>query len=110
MFDRRRAPRFAAGLEAVVTAPLRPRIPVLVTDISTHGAMLKFSRPEYLPSGFFVTLGSFTTRCTIRHRDGAKIGVEFETEYDWSHEGAPTYAAMLSPGQRHVWEPRISQL
>lgn len=107
MIDRRRAPRFAAGLEATITLPLRQRLPALITDISTHGAMVAFSRFEYVPSNFLITIGQFSTRCFIRHRDGRKVGVEFETDYDWSHEGAPYYAAALSPGQTFAWQPRI---
>jgi hypothetical protein len=107
MIDRRRAPRFAAGLEAFIRVPLRSRLPALVTDISTHGAMVEFDHFEYVPSSFQITIGAYTTKCFIRHRDGFKVGVEFETAYDWSHEGAPHFAAVLSPGQTLAWQPRI---
>lgn len=107
MIDRRRSPRFAAGLEAFALLPLRPRIPVLVTDISTHGAMVEFVRAEFVRSSFELVIGSFSTKCLIRHRDGRKVGVEFETEYDWSHEGAPYFAASLGPNQQFAWQPRV---
>lgn len=108
MIDRRRTPRFAAGLEAFIYPPLRPRLPVLVTDISTHGAMVEFERQEYLPSILEIGIGAFRSRCFIRHRAGRKIGVEFEHAYDWSHENAEHFAAILSPGQAFAWQPRIT--
>lgn len=107
MIERRRTPRFAAGLEANISLPLRPRLPALITDISTHGAMVEFDRFEYVPSSFEIQIGTFATKCFIRHRDGRKVGVEFETEYDWSHEGAPYYAAPLGPNQTFAWQPRV---
>lgn len=105
MIERRRAPRIPAGLEALVTVPLRPPLAASVTDISAHGAMVEVDRHEYVPATFALTIGSFTTKCTVRHRCGRKIGVEFATLYDWSQAGAHQFAASLAPGQRVAWQP-----
>ena len=107
MIERRRFPRLPTGLEAKVTVPLRPRLAATVTDISSHGALVEIDRHEYLPSHFILTIGNFSTKCHVRHRAGRKIGVEFETLYDWSHDAAPMFAAVLAPGQTVVWQASI---
>jgi hypothetical protein len=93
MFDRRRVPRQAVGLEGSVHVPLRAPLAALITNISPNGAMVEVDRWEFVPAQFKLMLGDFETLCFVRHRDKKLIGVEFETTYDMAHDMMPLFAA-----------------
>jgi hypothetical protein len=57
----------------------RPRLPCIVRNLSSNGALLDLEIPAWLPDEFELRFepGPERTGCTIRHRRDGCLGVEF---------------------------------
>jgi hypothetical protein len=98
MIDRRRLPRVYVSLEGAIHVPLRPPLPVLITNISASGALLETDRREYLPQRFKLVIGDFETTCTVVHRERGAVGVSFSETYDMDAEMAHVYSTWQGTG------------
>ena len=80
--ERRKASRNGASQagEIIAASGAKPE-PCQVSDLSTRGARLRFSRPISLPTTFDLRLahGRHRTRARIAWRRGSTVGVEFDT-------------------------------
>jgi len=75
--DRRSFGRRKVALDAMIEIPLRPLQPCHVLDFSSVGAMLAVHSSFYVPSRFRLVMEKRTYECTVRHREGAIVGVSF---------------------------------
>ncbi len=59
----------------------RPPVPCIVRDLSVAGAGVELTEDCALPNHFTLAIDAvgFTGTCSVRHRDGTKLGIEFVT-------------------------------
>lgn len=76
--ERRHFGRRKVATAAQIELPLRPLLACHVIDISPAGAMLEVGPKEWLPSRFRLITQNARYECTVKHRDGAIVGVAFQ--------------------------------
>ena len=79
--EQRQFGRRQTYLHAWVRIDGRPRIPCLVENISTSGALLTFDHDVGLPFGFrLVFAAGATIKCEVKHSSARRVGVYFSND------------------------------
>ena len=77
--DRRRTLRKEVRLEARIRLEHGVYVPCIVRNISPMGASLELTYEAFVPLQFRLQIAAdlFEAECTLRHRHGTMLGIEF---------------------------------
>ncbi len=100
--ERRQFGRLTTSYHGWIRVPGRPPVSCVVRDLSVTGAGVELVEDCHLPSHFTLTVDcvSFSGACSVRHRDGKRLGVEFMGQRAERHQARLKNSQMCPKGLR----------